>query len=228
MMQVLFSIFYRTIIVYLVVLLVVRLMGKREIGKLSPFDFVVAIIIAELAAIPIEDKQIPLWEALLPIGLLALLEISLSYLSMKSAFARELICGQHQLIIEDGRILEKEMRKARYNINDLLAQLRQKGYPDPGQVQYAILEISGELSVVPKPEFRPVAARDLKLETRDGKMTLPVIMDGTVIDENLKYLNRSRDWLDRELAKHGHDGPEKILLATADMLGSLFISRKGS
>lgn len=220
------NIFFRTIIIYVTVLVVVRLMGKREIGKLSPFDFVVAIIIAELAAIPIEDKKISLLEGLLPLGILSLLEISLSFLSMKSTMARKLICGEHQLMIEDGRVLEREMRRARYNINDLLSQLRQKGYPDPSQIQYAMLETSGDLSVVPKPEYRPVTAHDLQVETSDGKLVLPVIMDGQVVMGNLDYLKLSRDWLDSELARQGLRGPRDILLATADATGKLFFSRK--
>jgi uncharacterized membrane protein YcaP (DUF421 family) len=220
------NIFYRTIIIYIAVLAVIRLMGKREIGTLSPFDFVVAIIIAELAAIPMEGK-VSLLEGLLPIGILALLEISLSYLSLKNPFARRLICGRHQLIIDDGRVVENEMRRARYNINDLLAQLREKGYPDPSQVQYAILETSGELSVVPKPEFRPVTPSDLRLETGDGKLVLPVIMDGQVIAGSLRTLKLDRDWLDRELRRQGYRGPGEVLLATADMTGKLFLSRKG-
>lgn len=199
-------------------------MGKREIAKLSPFDFVVAIIIAELAAIPMEDPDIPLSHGIIPITVLGVLEVSFSLIALKSMFIRTLIYGKPQIVIARGEILIDEMRKNRYNLTDLLSQMREQGYANIDDIEYAILEGSGKLSILPKPSKRPVTPEDLNLQTKFEGLPVPVIMDGQILKEGLKILKLSKQDLETKLKKQGYKSPQKILFATIDPNGQLFVN----
>ncbi len=203
----------RTVVVYFLVLLALRLMGKRELAQISPFDFVVAIIIAELAALPMEEKNIPLWEVFIPIGVMVVLEIGLSYIALKSDKARSWIYGSPTVVIACGRVLDSNMRKLRYNTNDLLAQLRDRGVFDVGDVEYAIVEVSGTLSIILKAERRPVVPGDLSLTPPKEEIPIPMIMDGSVIEQNLAFLGYSNEWLLNILKQHGLE-TSNVFLAT--------------
>lgn len=216
---------YRTVFVYFVVLLVVRLMGKREIGQLSPFDFVVAIIIADLAVIPLEAQDVPLWHSILPLAILAALEVGVSYATLFSHTLRCIICGTPQMIIKNGEILRGEMRKARYNLDDLMAQMRDKGIVDPSEVEIAVLEISGKLSIIPKSQYRPVIPADLGIPTPYEGLPTVLVMDGNVMRKNLKDIGLDEEWLLEALKKHELT-PQKVLLATLGTDGRLFVSKK--
>jgi uncharacterized membrane protein YcaP (DUF421 family) len=216
---------YRTIFVYFLVLVVIRAMGKREIGQLSPFDFVVAIIIAELAVIPLEASDIPLWHSVLPLAILGALGIIVSYASLFSHSLRGIICGHPQIIIKNGVLLRDEMRKARYNLDELLAQLREKGIVDPCDVEFAVLETSGRLSVIEKSQRRPVTPADLGIPTAYEGIPTVLVMDGTVMNQNLKEIYLDENWLREMLEKQGLT-PRKVLLATLGTDGRLFVSKK--
>lgn len=217
---------YRTLIIYLVVLIVMRIMGKREVGKLSPFDFVVAIIIAELAAIPMDEERINLLHGIIPILTLLLAEIFISWLSLKSLKARKLINGTPSIVIRQGKILEAEMRKVRYNINDMFSQLREKGYPNVADVEYAILENSGHLSVIPKVNKRPVTPADLNLSPVYEGLPVPLIVDGNVLFENLQLTGIDRLKLKELLSQHGINDEKQVFLANWDPAGKLFVAKK--
>lgn len=214
---------FRTVLIYFVVLLVVRLMGKREIGQLSPFDFVVAIIVAEIAAIPMQSTAEPLWHSMVPLGILALLEISLSYAALHSRKLRVFLDGRPQLVIDGGRILKDEMRRARYNLDDLLGQLREKGYPRPEDVEVAVLETSGRLSVIPKSSRRPVTPSDLGLATPYEGLPAVLIMDGDVFRDCLDRHGLDIAWLERKLAEKGLQ-PQKVFLAVLERDGTILIN----
>ncbi|MHB8156405.1 MAG: DUF421 domain-containing protein, partial [Desulfocucumaceae bacterium] len=173
----LLNIIYRTVFVYFIVLLVVRLMGKRQIGQLSPFDLVVAIIVAEIAAMPMQSGTFPLLHAIVPLAVLAFLEVGLSFAALYSRKLRCLLDGKPQVVISGGFILKKEMRRARYNLDDLLAQLREKGYPRPDDIEVAVLETSGRLSVIPKLK-RSVTPADPGVAEKAGGLPNVIIMDG--------------------------------------------------
>ncbi|MDO7788257.1 DUF421 domain-containing protein [Desulforamulus aquiferis] len=213
---------WRTIIIYLVVLLVVRLMGKREIGQLSSFDFVVAIIIADLAAIPMESPHIPLWYGIVPLATLGVLEVVFSYITLVNRPLRKILYGTPQIIIENGRLLKHEMRASRYNLDDLLSQLREKGYYGIQDVEYAILEPSGRLSVLPKSQKRPVTPADLGIQTDYEGLPSVLVMDGDILKENLNKVNLDEQWLKDKLKEMGLN-PEKVLLATLNTQGQLLI-----
>lgn len=220
-----FGLVYRTVLIYFLVLVIVRLMGKREIGQLSPFDFVVAIIIAELAAIPMETTGIPLWKAILPMLTLAVLEVFLSYLALYSPFLRKILDGQPQVVIKNGRIIKSELRKARYNLNDLLAQLREKGIVNVSDVEFGILETSGKLSVIPKSQKRPVTPEDLSLPTGYEGLPAVLIMDGTIVRENLRLTGLDEKWLTERLAEFNLR-PRDVFLAVLGTDGNLFINKQ--
>ncbi|MZP29867.1 DUF421 domain-containing protein [Heliobacterium undosum] len=216
----------RALIVYFSVLVIMRIMGKREIGKLSPVDLVVAIMIAELAAIPMEDPSIPLLHGLIPIGVLVLAEVGFSYLSMKSPVARDWLNGSPTVIIENGRLLEGEMRRTRYNLNDLLAQLREKDVYNINDVEFAILETSGKLSVIPKSQKRPVNAEDLQIPTAYEGLPTPLILDGKVDRRNLQSIQLDEEWLIKELQKHGVTAVDQVFFASLDSKGEFYICQK--
>lgn len=216
---------FRTTFVYFLVLLVIRMMGKREIGQLSPFDFVVAIIIAELAAIPMEASDIPLWHSILPLCILGALEVIVSYATLFSRRLRGIICGHPQIIIKNGVLLKGEMRKARYNLDDLIAQMRDKGIVDPDDVEFAVLETSGKLSVILKSQHRPVTPADLGIPTAYEGLPTVLVMDGDILRNNLEKIDLDETWLQKVLSERGLT-PKKVLLATLGTDGRLFINRK--
>lgn len=210
---------------YFYVLFILRLTGKREIGQLSPFDFVVAIIIAELAAIPMEEKDIPLWHGLIPITVLGILEVFLSWLTLVSRPIRLVICGEPQVIIKNGKLLRGEMKKSRYNLDDLMAQLREKGVVDIQDVEFAILENSGRLSVIPKFQKRPLTPGDLRIPTGYEGLPLVLVMDGEIINGSLKEANVTRDWIIKKL-KEKNLSLEQVLIAYLTADGKLFINER--
>lgn len=220
-----FDLIYRTIFIYFLVLVVVRLMGKREVGQLSPFDFVVAIIIAELAVMPLEATDAPIWHSILPLLILASLEIAMSYASLFSHALRCFICGCPQVIIKNGFIMRDEMRKARYNLDDLMAQLREKNIVDPRDVEFAILETSGKLNIIPKSQHRPVTPADLGIATPYEGLPTVLIMDGNIMKKNLNEAELDEKWL-LDVLKERDISPKKVLLATLGTDGKLFVNKK--
>ncbi|MDW7651495.1 MAG: DUF421 domain-containing protein [Bacillota bacterium] len=222
------ALFYRTAFLYLAVLVAIRIMGKREVGQLSAFDLVVAIMIAELAAMSMEKIEMPLYDGLIPIFTLVGLEILLSYLSMKSHTIRGIVDGSPSIVIANGKILEKELRKQRYNVSDLLGQLREKDVPNIADVQFAVLETSGELSVVLKGDKRPVTTADLGLPTKYEGLPTPLIFDGHIHFKNLRGLHLDEEWLKSELGRHGVQQVEGVLFASLDTDGNLYVSEKES
>lgn len=221
------TIVFRTILIYFIVLIVVRIMGKREIGQLSPFDFVVAIMMAELAVIPMESPDIPLWHGIIPLLILVLLEIGISYLALHSHTVRGFLDGAPQVIIKNGQILKKEMRKSRYNLDDLMGQLRDKGYPDIEDIEFGILETSGKLSVIPKSQKRPLTPADLGIATGYEGMPAILVMDGVVMHDSLEKCGLDESWLTEKLKGEGYR-VEDTFLVTLGTQGKLSVIPKKS
>ncbi len=191
--------FLKTIIIYLLVLIAVRLMGKRELGQLQPFELVVIIIIADVASVPMQDVGTPLLQGIIPILALLVGEIAVSYLNIKFTFFNKLISGRSTVLIDQGRILEKSLKKQRYTIEGLMQELRIAGYPDISDIEYAILETSGQLSIIPKTEKNNVTIGDLKIKQDKVGYPRVIIREGTIYENNLKDLNLDRKWLDKNL-----------------------------
>ena len=153
----------RTIILYILIVLALRLMGKRQIGQLQPSELVVAMMLSELASIPMENVGTPLMNGVIPILTLIIAETSFSFLTLKSRRIRKMISGAPTILIEKGQVMEKELERLRFNIDDLLEELRTSGYANILDVEYAIIESNGNLSVIPKSNKRPVTPEDLSI-----------------------------------------------------------------
>ena len=188
-------------------------MGKRQVGQLQPSELVVALIIADLAAVPMSEVGIPLINGIIPIITLFIMEELLSYISMKSERARGLISGKPSILIERGTIIEDELRRIRYNINDLLEQLRLKNFSNVEDVSYAILETSGQLSVIPKEEIKPVTLKDMNLKAKTQHLPVTVIIDGRIISDNLYKIGLSNNWLADQLRKNSIKSSEDVFFA---------------
>lgn len=216
----------RTIILYLFVVLIIRIMGKHQIGQLQPYELVITIMISELAAVPMQDTEIPLLNGIIPILTLLLIQVSVSLLSLKNPRFRRIISGEPSIIIERGQINQQELTRLRYSLSDLLEQLRLKGIPNVADVDYAILETSGKLSVIPKTEKRPVTPGDLALKAVYEGLPVTLIEDGVVKWNNLKKAGLTEEWLLKELRREGLSGTGDAFLVNHDASGKLFIQPK--
>lgn len=221
-------IFVRTLILYALIIVVLRLMGKRQIGQLQPSELVVALIIADLAAVPMANVGIPLVNGIVPIITLFISEELLSLVSLKSEVARGLICGKPSILIERGIIMEEELSKLRYNLNDLLEQLRLKDSPNLEDIDYAILETSGQLSVIPKPETKPVTKKDINIKPMPQQLPVTVIIDGKTNLDNLYKVGLSKDWLVGELKKNKIVSDKNVFFAYLNPDKKLVFQLKGS
>lgn len=218
--------FFRTIILYILVVAALRIMGKRQIGELQPSELVVAIMISELAAIPMQATGIPLINGILPILTLIIAEVTLSFVTLKSEKARKIISGSPSVLIQNGKIDEKEMEKLRFNMDDLLEELRLSNCPNIADVEFAILETSGQLSVIPKSQKRPVIAEDINISTKYEGIPLTLISDGNINRTNLRIANLDQQWLIGELTKLGVSNPSDVFFASLDTEGNLYYQLK--
>lgn len=221
-------VFLRTIILYFVVVVVMRIMGKRQIGQLQPFELVVAIMISELAAVPMQDTAIPLVNGIIPILTLLVTQMTLSYISMKSIRARGIICGKPRVLIGNGEIKEENLRKEMYTINDLLEQLRTANISNIADVEFAILETNGQLSVIQKSQRRPITPEDLKVPTKYEGLPLDLIIDGRVLNNNLDKARLDEKWLKDQLQSKGIYRFEDVFFASLDTTGELYVQKKMS
>lgn len=190
---------FRTFILYLVIILVMRLMGKREIGQLQPYELAVTLIISELVTLPMENNGLPLINGLVPVATITIAQLSVSWLTTKSQWLQDLVSGRYTIIIENGKLIEKNMKKQKYNITELLEQLRMNGVTKIDDVQYAILETSGQLSVQLKEAKRPVTAEQMLVMTEYEGLPINIVLDGKVIKENLKGANLTIDDVKKRL-----------------------------
>ncbi|OLN31920.1 DUF421 domain-containing protein [Desulfosporosinus metallidurans] len=215
----------RTLILYTLVIVALRLMGKREIGQLQPFELVVILMISDLAAVPSENVGIPLLSGIIPILVLLSASLTLAWISLKSEKARDIICGKPSILIERGQIIEEEMKKNCYNLTDLLEELRLKNVPNIADVEFAILENNGQLSVIPKAHKRPTIPEDFHIMPQFEGLPLTIIMDGKLNSKTLEKSNKTLNWLKDELKKQGTK-IEDVLLASLDSSGTLYVQAK--
>lgn len=217
--------YIRTILLYLLLVLAIRLMGKRQIGQMEPSEFVVTMLLANLAAIPMQDGAIPLYSGLVPILTVLGLELLLSGLFLCSVWLRRGFCGKPVILIENGRILQENLRKTRVNLDELTSQLRLKDILDLRTVQYAILETSGGLSVFPYPDHTPASARDAGIHPKKIHLPVTLVEDGYLFRENLKKAGKDSAWVEKVLKSHQVplDG---TLLLTVDEADQVVLVRK--
>lgn len=214
--------FVRTIILYLFVIAAIRLMGKRQVGELEPSELVLALLLADLAAVPMQDFGIPLISGIIPILTLMSLTMILSVLSMRNIRFRAVICGRPSIIIQDGKLLQEEMRRNRFTADELMEELRMKGHTDIAAIKYAILETNGQISVLPYATELPVTARQMNLPRKESGLPLPIISDGRIMDRNLKLRGLDRAWLKERLAERGLAGPKQVFLLMVDEQNAVY------
>lgn len=215
----------RTVIIYIFIIAAMRTMGKRQLGELQPAELVVTLLIADLAAIPMQENGMPLLNGIIPVMILVALEILFSALMMKVPFFHRLIGGKSKTLINDGQIDVKAMQDLRMTFEDLMESLRQQGYFDWQEVQYAIVEANGKLSVLLKPNKRPATCEDLSLSPPDKGMTVIVISDGKISDWGLSFCQLSKRWLN-QILRENHCTAEQVYLMTADRTRAYYLLKK--
>ena len=217
----------RTSILYFLMVVGLRLMGKRQLGELQPSEFVVTLLISNIATLPSEDVDIPLLTGILPSLTLLALSLLLSQLSLRSLRLRALICGTPTVLIRGGKLQQDAMRKNRFTIDELMEELREQGVTRIEDVKYAVLENSGQLTVFPWTAQQPPTAEQLGLGLEDD-VTLPMVIinDGRVIHRNLTACGRDENWLRKQLSREKASSPREIFLLTLDEQGQVFCVRK--
>ena len=219
-------VFIRTLIIYFALVLIMRLLGKRQLGEMELSEFVVAALIADLASHPLQDIGIPMINGLVPIVTLFCCEVLISGVAMKNIRLRALLFGKPSMLVEKGKIRQREMKKNRFTTDELMEELRNQGYPDISSVEYAVLETDGRLSVIPYPSEAPVTPAQLKIEAEDKGYPVVVISDGHVIQSNLRLVGRDMNWLKKRLAALGVKNTENVFLMTVNSAGQVYFAPK--
>ena len=215
------TVFIRSVLLVCLAVCALRLMGKRQVGQLQPFELVIAIMIADLAATPMESLDTPLWRGIVPMAALVMLHQIFSLLSLKSQKMRRFFSGSPTVIIRNGQIDYQALEKLCFNLNDLLEELRTGGVLSPTEVGTAIMETSGKLSVFPTSQKRPVTPEDMK--TGNEGIPLTLILDGQLEQNNLPLLGKDEDWLRQQLGSMGFSEIRQVLLCYIDTDGVMSV-----
>lgn len=217
--------FIRSIILYSIVLITTRFMGKREIGQLQPFEFVISLMIANLATVPMSDIGLSLFSGIIPILGLLTMHLIIAFFNIKSVRFRRLVCGKPSILINKGKIDVEAMKKERFNLSELEERLREKDVFNLGDVDYAILETNGDISVLMKPEKLPPTLEDLNIQKEFEGISYNLIMDGVVMFSNLELINKDFKWLRKQTKKFKLE-PEDVLIATINEKGDFYCQAK--
>ena len=212
-----FIVLIRTIVLYLLIIVGIRLLGKRQVGELEPSELVLALIIADLASVPMQDNGIPLSAGVIPIVTLLAVATILSLLTVRFLRFRALLCGKPSIVVENGVVQESELRKNRVTIDELLEELRGQGYADFKSVKFAVLETNGKLSVLPYASQRPVTAAQMGLTPQETGLPVILISDGRLLSHNLKGRGYEHVWLEKQLSL-----PGQVFLLTVDDAGNTY------
>lgn len=222
------TVFTRTIILYIVSVLAIRLMGKRQVGQLQPYEFVLALMIAELAAAPMEDIGTPLLYGIVPILGMMILHGLAAILSARFTPVRKLLSGAPSVVIRNGAIQYHEMQRLCYTTSDLLEELRSQGYLNIADVYTAILETNGKLSVFPRCSKRPATTEEMNLSIPDEGIPMTLVVDGKIQQEHLKKCGLNEAWLRKQMHAIGIADEKTILLASLDTQGKCFLQEKNA
>lgn len=216
----------RAAVMYTWLLFIAKLMGQREVGRLTLFDFVISIIIGTVSASPLTNSRTDVSGAIIAVSTLGAFDIALSYLSLWNAKFRRVVQDEPIVLVQNGQLLEDTMRRTRFNLDDLLAELRQNNVPNLSDVEFAILEPNGKLSVIPKSQARPLTPRDLNVPTPYEGMPTVLIEDGNILQDNLRKNQLDETWLLGQLRQQGVNNPNDVLAVMLDTQGRLFVSKK--
>lgn len=221
-----FIVLFRTILLYIIVVISMRLMGKKQIGEMEPFELVIAIMISELASLPMQDTRISLMRGIIPIITLLFLQILFAILQLKSETIRLIFSGKPSILIDKGSLNFQELANQKFNLNDLLEELRLQGYYNISDVEYAVLETSGKISVIPKTNLEPATKEDMKIQTTQDKLPITLILDGKINFRNLNKIKKNKNWLEHMMKKNNINSEKEILIATVDSKGKFFYQCK--
>lgn len=215
----------RSFILYLILIIVIRLMGKRQLGQMEASEFVVTMLVADLAAVPMQDLGIPLLSGLIPILTVLFMELILSTLSYHSITVRTLFCGRPVILMENGKIIQENLKKTRINPDELTELLREQNILDLSTVKYAILEANGQLSALLQAEYQPLTPKDMNIQMQEISLPITIISGGKLLHENLKISGNNEKWLEKTLKKH-NCAIENVYLLTVEPSGKIYISIK--
>ncbi len=219
------GIFFRTIFIYLFLMTILRVLGKRQIGELEVSELVSTLLLSELAALPISNPEIPILFAIIPVLLILSIEIILTFLKNKSPFLKKLFEPRPIFLIDRGNLVPTALTHARISVEELLGELRLQGVGDIADVYYAILEESGQMSVLLKKGASPLVPNDLSLTLAESGIAHPLILDGEICEDNLVRIGRSKHWLREELTKQNVT-PSEVFLCTINDIGKLYIKKR--
>lgn len=218
----------RTLILYVVIVVSLRIMGKRQIGELEPAELVVAVLISDLAAHPLQDIGTPLLYGLIPVMTLLCCEVLISALIVKSLKFRAFVAGKPSILIQKGKIVQNEMKKNRFSVDELAEQLRKKDIYDISTVKYAVLETDGSLSTLLYANQLPVTPNQMNLQTDDNGYAVILVNNGRVISDNLKKMGYDEVWLEKQLHQRKAGGVQNVYLLTVDDTGRIYYEAKDS
>lgn len=225
-MEDLLNIFLRTIIVLIILFFIAKMVGKKQISQLNLFDYIVGITIGSIAADISLDLEKDLMAGLVSLFLYGIIAYLISLLTMKSIKARRFFTGVPTVLVENSKIIESGLKKTKIDINELLAEARIAGYFDLDEIEYAIMEVNGNISFLPKDREKPITKKDVNLKSVDTGLTANVIIDGIYMENNMKAIGKNKKWLDHELKILGYDNYDNILLATVDINYKILVYRK--
>jgi len=221
-----FTLIARCFIIYLIVLIVFRLMGKRQLGELQPFEFVITLIVADLATLPMADTAIPLIHGIVPLITLLLIHFALSLLMRKSIFFRKVISGKPVIIISPKGIDYENLKKLNLNLNDVQESLRNLNYYSFEDIEYAIVETNGKISAIPKVASTPVTVEDMKISKAENRLMIMLISEGKLVKENLALAKVDENFIKKQIKKAGENDIKNIIVFTLDNDGNMYIQPK--
>lgn len=213
----LFDVFFRGILSLVTLFLVTKMLGKKQVSQLSLFDYVIGISIGNFAAEMTINLETNYWNGIFAVVLFGVIAYLVSYLSMRSIILRRFFMGVPTVIIQHGKLLEKNIKKVKFDVNDLLEECRSAGYFNLEDIEYAVLEVNGMLSILPKVNNRPVTVGDMQLKVPQEGLCANVIIDGKIMKQNLANINKNQEWLIKQLKIMGYSDLKQVLLATVDI-----------
>lgn len=218
--------FFRTIVLYALLIVGIRLMGKRQVGELEPSELVLAMLLSDLAAVPMQDFGLPLLYGVVPIITLLCITMILSVVTMRSIRLRVLLCGKPSIIVREGKLQQQEMRKVRITVDELLEELRLQSITDLTTVKYAILETSGQLSVLLYETHQPLTPFHLGLAPRKEDLPVVIVSDGRLMEDNLRWMGLDQTWLNKQLKQRHLSSCKQVFLMTVDRTGTIYCAPK--
>lgn len=210
------NICFRTILVLIILFFITKMMGKKQISELNFFDYVVGITIGSIAADISLDIEKDMLAGIAALFIYGFISYIISFVSIKSILARRFFIGVPTVLVEKGKIIESGLKKSKIDVNDLLMEARENGYFNLDEIDYALMEVNGNISFLPKEKEKPVTKRDMKIKCSNEGLTVNAIIDSKYMANNMKAINKDKEWLDHELKVNGYDNYDNILLATID------------